>query len=98
MYDPLDTTLVINPLIAYAQHAAVSLLPDFVPATALQVFRSHFNQIVVTSNSNDQAPNNGLKAGVPETGGDMGGAVLTNQSELDYITDTGGSQQVNLFQ
>ena len=98
VYDPTDETLVINPLIAYAQHAAVSLLPDFVPATALQVFRSHFNQIAVTSNSDDIGPNNGIKFDVPETGGDMGGAVLTVQSEVDYITDTGGSQQVNLFQ
>jgi hypothetical protein len=43
----------------------------------MQVFHSHFNQIVVTATSDDQAPNNGFKPGVPETGGDMGGAVLT---------------------
>ena len=98
MYDNTDTTLIAQTMVNYAQLIATSYIPDFVPATSLQVFRSHFNQIVVTSNSNDQDPNNGYKSGVPETGGDMGGAVLTVQSELDYINDTGGSQQVNLFQ
>jgi hypothetical protein len=96
--DPTDSTLIAGAMVAYAQHAAASTLPDFVPATALTVFRSHFNQIVVTSNSDDIGPNNGFKTGVPETGGDMGGAVLTIQSEIDYINDTGGSQQTNLNQ
>jgi hypothetical protein len=104
VYDPTDPTVYALAMLHYAQAAAAITLSDFVPAktpagaTNLQVFRSHFNQVVVTSNSDDQAPNNGLKSGVPETGGDMGGQVLTNQSELDYITDTGGLQQTNLIE
>lgn len=107
VYDPTDSTLIVNAVINYAQHAATSSIPDFVPATALTVFRSHFNQLVVSSNSNDQFPNNGFKSGVPETGGDMGGAVLTIQSEYDYLADTNGQtingvtcpcQQTNIFQ
>lgn len=104
VYDPTYNTtyapsaLIAGAMVNYAQHAAIYTLSDFVPATNLTVFRSHFNQLVVSSNSNDQYPNNGFKSGVPETGGDMGGAVLTVQSELDYINDTGGSQQTNIFQ
>jgi len=97
VYDPSDSTLILPALINYAQHAAVYTYADFVPATSLTVFRSHYNQIVVTSNSNDATPNNGYKTGTKETGGDVGGAVMTIQSELDYIADTGGSQQVNIF-
>ena len=48
----------------------------------MQVFRSHYNQSVVTSTGDDMGPNNGYKTDVPETGGDMGGAVLTVQSQL----------------
>jgi len=63
----------------------------------MQVFHSHYAQVVEDSGV-AFGPNNGFKTGVPETGGDMGGAVLTIQSELDFINDTGGNQQVNLFQ
>ena len=56
--------------------------------------------------SDGQYPNNGFIPGVRETGGDMGGAVLTISSEIDYISDTAaagecggtGCQQVNLQQ
>jgi ABC-type phosphate transport system substrate-binding protein len=57
-------------------------IPDFVPATGLTVFRSHYLQSGV-------APHNGHKLGSPEAGGDMGGAVYTNQSDSDYVQDTG---------
>jgi hypothetical protein len=113
VYDPTVSNLVINALVNYAQHAVVSStgFSDFVPAPSMTVFRSHYNQVVVTSNSNDQVPNNGFFAagtGPIESGGDMGGAILTIQSELDYITDTAGQngcpaaplgcQQTNMFQ
>ena len=97
IYDPTDSTVYWNAVPLYARAAASTLLSDFVPSTQLSVFRSHFHQIVITNCTTncDQAPNNGYKSGVPETGGDVGGAVLTIQSELDYINDTGGSQQVD---
>jgi ABC-type phosphate transport system substrate-binding protein len=56
-------------------------IPDFVPATQLNVFRSHYTQIVAASN--------GIIAGHPESGGDMGGAVFTVQADKDYFTQTG---------
>jgi ABC-type phosphate transport system substrate-binding protein len=55
-------------------------IPDFVPATQLFVFRSHYNQVGIVGA-------NGHKS--PERGGDVGGAVYTVQADLDSITDTG---------
>jgi hypothetical protein len=114
VYDPTVSNLIVTAMINYAQHAVVNTtsgFSDFVPSTSLTVFRSHYNQVVVTSNSNDQVPNNGFFApgtGPIESGGDVGGAVLTIQSELDYINDTAGlngcpaaplgCQQTNMFQ
>jgi hypothetical protein len=57
-------------------------IPDFVPATQLTVFRSHYNQSGVTAS-------NGIIAGHPEAGGDMGGAVFNVQTDKDYFTQTG---------
>lgn len=57
-------------------------IPDFVPATQLQVFRSHYTQAGVTGS-------NGLIVGHPEKGGDMGGAVYYSQADKDYFADTG---------
>jgi hypothetical protein len=57
-------------------------IPDFVPYTQLATFRSHYNQSGVTGS-------NGLIPGMPEAGGDMGGAVYNDQSDLDYYNDTG---------
>jgi hypothetical protein len=75
------TTPVKN-LIAQAQVQAADVTPDFLPLTALQVFRSHFLQ-------SGKAPANGLIASRPESGGDVGGAVFTNQADLDFFADTG---------
>lgn len=57
-------------------------IPDFLPANQLVVFRSHYNQSGVTAS-------NGIIAGHPEAGGDMGGAIYTIQSDKDYFADTG---------
>lgn len=57
-------------------------IPDFVPANQLQVFRSHYNQSGVTAS-------NGLISGLPEAGGDMGGAVFNKYADTDYYADTG---------
>jgi hypothetical protein len=59
-----------------------SQIPDFLPANQLGVFRSHYNQSGV-------AGSNGIIAGHPEAGGDMGGAVFSTQSDRDYFADTG---------
>jgi hypothetical protein len=71
----------IASLISAAQ-TQVANIPDFVPYSSLQVFRSHFTQ--------DGVPgHNGHIARSQESGGDMGGAVLTVQADDDNITDTG---------
>jgi len=95
VYDYTDPLNLAPNLVNGAQTASTTLYSDFVPDSALNVFRSHFAQVVTTSGGGYGA-NNGLKTGVPETGGDMGGQVLTKQSELDFIADTGGNQQVQL--
>ena len=84
-----DGNSFVLTLINYAQNVAMDTIPDFVAGPKLGVFRSHFNQLVVSYNSNDQAPSNGYASGTNEHGGDMGGAVLTIQSDIDYCTDTG---------
>lgn len=57
-------------------------IPDFLPATNLAVYRSHYNQSGVTGS-------NGLITGLPEAGGDMGGAIYNIQADKDYYADTG---------
>jgi ABC-type phosphate transport system substrate-binding protein len=113
IYDYTDTLLTplgYPPVIlSYVHLIATNKVTDFTDATEMGVFRSHFYQIVDDA-SDSEFPNNGFKNDVPETGGDMGGLVLTVQSELDYITDTTGPsgtepctsttgcQQTNLYQ
>jgi hypothetical protein len=95
VYDYTDPLNLAPNLVAGAQTASTTLYSDFVPDGALNVFRSHFAQVVTTAGG-AYPGYNGLKSGVPELGGDMGGQVLTKQSEVDFIADTGGNQQVNL--
>jgi hypothetical protein len=57
-------------------------IPDFAPINSLNVFRSHYNQSGVTAS-------NGIITGMPEAGGDMGGAIFQIQDDLDYFADTG---------
>ena len=97
VYDPTDPIQIATNIVTNAQNQASSTYSDLVAAGSLQVFRSHFAQVVTTSGGG-YGPNNGFKTGVPETGGDMGGMVLTVQSELDFLADTGGNQQVNIKQ
>jgi len=108
MYDATDPTNIATTLIGtYAQEIAANpanggnpgsgILTDFVPVKNMQAFRSHYAQVVRDSGI-AFGPNNGFKLGVPETGGDAGGLVMTIQSELDFIVDTGGNQQVNFKQ
>ncbi len=80
--------VTVSPMPAGIQqlyNAALSeaiVIPDFVPATQLSIFRSHYNQSGVTGS-------NGIIAGMPEAGGDMGGAIYNILSDKDYYADTG---------
>jgi hypothetical protein len=102
IYDPTDSTNLAPYVIQYAQEAAnvggiypgSGILTDFVPASKMEVFRSHYAQQVRDAGGGI-AGYNGLQLNIPETGGDEGGAVLTINSEIDYQNDTAGNQQVN---
>jgi hypothetical protein len=73
----------VTRLVAAAQKNA-SKVPDLVPVSSIQVFRSHFDrpqQLGVTSNGNVGEP--------AESGGDEGGAVFTKNADTDFFSDTG---------
>lgn len=63
-----------------AAEAEAGQIPDFVPATQLFVFRSHYNQSGVIGQNGH---------GKPEQGGDVGGAVFTLNNDYDSLTDYG---------
>jgi hypothetical protein len=99
--DPSAYGYEYNNVFLYLEDSTSADINEFVPAQTtggannLKVFRSHFTQLVQT-NGVAQYPSNGvcgsnLNATVgtcePELGGDMGGQVLSNQSEINYIND-----------
>ena len=65
-----------------ASQAETANVPDYLAISSLNVFRSHYTQA-------GRPGANGHKTGTKESGGDMGGAVFTVQSDTDNITDTG---------
>jgi ABC-type phosphate transport system substrate-binding protein len=74
----------ISNLIKTVQSTASDGFPDIVPYSQMQMFRSHYNrpgQANATSNGHTGEP--------PEAGGDVGGAVFSIQSDLDFFADTG---------
>jgi hypothetical protein len=87
----------------YVQLAATTYLPDLVPIANMLVFRQHYDQCVSTAQCYAEYGSNGVditsalgstcgNLGTspciePETGGDMGGKVLTYNSEIDYEAD-----------
>jgi hypothetical protein len=75
-----------------AAETQVASIPDFVPFTSLNVFRSH---ITLTLNGVSFPGHNGNKKGVPEEGGDVNGKPYLTQQDLDSISDT-GVELVNL--
>jgi hypothetical protein len=71
---------------SYAITAAeqqVANIPDFVPFTSMQMFRSHYPQSGIPAKNGHKG-----RTGVEE-GGDVGGAVFPVQADLDLIADTG---------
>jgi len=73
----------VTALIAGAQHQVVDFLPDFLPLSAMGVLRSHYKQSgIVAANGSGGACN------FAETGGDVGGAVITIQGDQDYCAAT----------
>jgi hypothetical protein len=76
----------VSALIAKAQQQVVNIFPDFLPLASMGVLRSHYKQSGVF-------PNNGsggaCASSAFESGGDVGGAVLTIQGDQDYCAATG---------
>jgi len=74
----------VSALISTAQTQVVNIYPDFLPLSAMGVLRSHYRQSNVV-------PNNGTggACGATDSGGDVGGAVLTIQGDQDYCAATG---------
>jgi hypothetical protein len=62
--------------------------PDFVPLSQLAVVRSHFTPPNIKYPGNGGLPSNGTGS-TAEAGGDVGGLILTLQSDVDYNTDNG---------
>jgi len=78
---PSPLPAAVHTLITQAQ-TSVANIPDFVAFSSMQVFRSHYAQ-------SGRSPANGFVSGRGESGGDVGGAVFTIQSDIDFFTDTG---------
>jgi hypothetical protein len=78
---PHPIPAAVQTLVTQAQ-TQVANIPDFVAFSSLQVFRSHYTQ-------SGKGGSNGIIAGRQESGGDVGGAVYTIQSDLDFFADTG---------
>ncbi len=91
-----------NGVLAYLELVAQTYLTDFVPSANMLVFHQHYDQCVTTLNCDAQYGSNGVDASSvlgsqcyggstacvePELGGDMGGRVLTVNSEIDYTSD-----------
>jgi hypothetical protein len=73
----------VTALIAGAQNQVVNSLPDFLPLSAMGVFRSHYKQSGIAG-----ANHTGGACNLPEAGGDVGGAVLTIEGDQDFCAAT----------
>ncbi|MGA8492983.1 MAG: hypothetical protein WB711_21350 [Terriglobales bacterium] len=74
----------VTALVAGAQSQVVNVYPDFLPLSAMGVFRSHYRQSLISALNGT-----GGACSPNDTGGDVGGAVLTIQSDQDYCAATG---------
>lgn len=74
----------VTALITKAQEQVVNIYPDFLPLASMGVLRSHYKQSGVLA-----ANGSGGNCNFAESGGDVGGAVITIQGDRDYCTATG---------
>jgi len=73
----------VTGIVAAAQNEFNSV-PDLLPVSRMQVFRSHYDrpeELAPASNGNTGEP--------AEAGGDVGGAVFTKNADVDHFNDTG---------
>jgi hypothetical protein len=84
----------VTALIAGAQKQVVNSLPDFLPLSAMGVLRSHYKQSGLGA-----ANASGGACTFTESGGDVGGAVLSIQGDQYYCAATGAkSGRISLKQ
>jgi len=79
-------------IIAAAQANANRMMSDFIPASSVNVFHTHFYQEQFGGMNGNLGTLNGgcpVTTGDCESGGDAGGQVFNNQAALDNYTDTG---------
>jgi hypothetical protein len=84
----------ITSLIAAAQ-TLNSAQSDFVPLSALNVWRSHYYMPAIGINTAANGPTinvandlcNSLSPALPEQGGDAGGAIITKKANADFCAD-----------
>ena len=84
----------VTAMIAAAQNQVLNVYPDFLPLNAMGVLRSHYKQ------SGFGAANaSGGACTFTESGGDVGGAVLSIQGDQDYCAASGAkSGRISLKQ
>jgi hypothetical protein len=80
----LPVPLGVKALITGAQNQVLTSLPDFLPLSAMGVLRSHYKQGNIFAVNGSGGPCNSS-----ESGGDVGGAVITIQGDQDYCAATG---------
>jgi hypothetical protein len=84
----------VTAMIAAAQNQVVNVYPDFLPLNAMGVLRSHYKQSGLGA-----ANASGGACTFTESGGDVGGAVLSIQGDQDYCAATGAkSGRISLKQ
>lgn len=66
------------------------VINDLDPLANMTVFRSHYTATL--------PGHNGFKTGVAEEGGDVAGARLSDQSEVDFDSDFSPAEQLNEYQ
>jgi hypothetical protein len=74
----------VTALVAGAQNQVENTYPDFVPLASMGVFRSHYKQSGIIPQNHT-----GGACTLSESGGDVGGAVLTIQGDQEYCAATG---------
>jgi hypothetical protein len=80
----------VTALITTAQDQVVNIYPDFLPLSAMGVLRSHYKQSGIFG-----ANGSGGACTFAETGGDVGGAVISIQGDQDYCAATGNKSGRN---
>jgi len=89
VYTPLAQKSVVDLLVSVAQQDQITqLISDYVAATKLQVFRSHYYQMQF-GGANGHVYDSGSSQYFREFGGDINGQVFAIQADYDSITDTG---------